>query len=106
MSDSRRALRAFADFYKIETRDMLVAHDEIDFEVAKTRLKRGGGHGGHNGLVDVIRHLGADFWRLRVQRVSGRRHQETRSMWFSARRSAEKPCSLAGHALKPLLIKA
>ncbi len=66
MNDSGRALRAFADFYKIETRNMLVAHDEIDFEVAKTRLKRGGGHGRHNGLVDVIRHLDADFWRLRV----------------------------------------
>ena len=59
-------MRAFADFYKIETCAILVAHDEIDFEVAKTRLKRGGGHGGHNGLADVIRHLGADFWRLRI----------------------------------------
>lgn len=79
MNDSGRALRAFADFYKIETRNILVAHDEIDFEVAKTRLKRGGGHGGHNGLVDVIRHLGADFWRLRIGvGHPGRRDQVTR----------------------------
>ena len=79
MNDSGRALRAFADFHKIETGAILVAHDEIDFEVAKTRLKCGGGHGGHNGLADVIRHLGADFWRLRLGvGHPGRRDQVTR----------------------------
>lgn len=66
MNDSGRALRAFAGFHKIEADRILVAHDEIDFEVAKTRLKHGGGAGGHNGLADIIRHLGAGFWRLRI----------------------------------------
>ena len=79
MNDSGRALRAFADFHKLETRAILVAHDEIDFEVAKTRVKYGGGHGGHNGLADVIRHLGADFWRLRIGvGHPGRRDKVTR----------------------------
>ncbi len=66
MNDSGRALQVFAGFHKIETSRILVAHDEIDFEVSKTRLKWSGGNGGHNGLADIIRRLGADFWRLRI----------------------------------------
>ena len=47
---------------------MLVAYDEIDFEVGITRLKEGGGHGGHNGIRDIISALGGkkDFYRLRI----------------------------------------
>jgi PTH1 family peptidyl-tRNA hydrolase len=45
---------------------MLVAHDEIDLPPGTVRLKQGGGHGGHNGLRDIIRHCGADFMRLRL----------------------------------------
>ena len=44
---------------------MLVAHDEIDLPPGTVRLKMGGGHGGHNGLRDIIRHCGAEFLRLR-----------------------------------------
>jgi len=66
INESGRALRAFAGFHKIDADAILVAHDEIDFEVAKIRLKHGGGAGGHNGLADIIRHIGAGFWRLRI----------------------------------------
>jgi PTH1 family peptidyl-tRNA hydrolase len=45
---------------------MLVAHDEIDLPPGTVRLKQGGGHGGHNGLRDVIAHCGPDFMRLRI----------------------------------------
>ena len=45
---------------------MLVAHDEIDLPPGTVRLKQGGGHGGHNGLRDVMQHCGPDFMRLRV----------------------------------------
>ncbi len=45
---------------------MLVAHDEIDLPPGTVRLKLGGGHGGHNGIRDVIRHCGPDFMRLRL----------------------------------------
>ena len=45
---------------------MLVAHDELDLPVGTARLKRGGGPGGHNGLKDVIAHMGRDFLRLRL----------------------------------------
>jgi len=67
MNESGRAVAAVAHFYKIAPSDVLIAHDELDFEVGKVRLKREGGHGGHNGLRDIIRCLGTDsFLRLRI----------------------------------------
>lgn len=66
MNISGQALATVIRFYKISTKQVLVIHDEIDFETAKMRIKYGGGHGGHNGLLDIIRHLGKDFWRLRI----------------------------------------
>ncbi|HJO10974.1 MAG TPA: aminoacyl-tRNA hydrolase, partial [Gammaproteobacteria bacterium] len=68
MNNSGRAVAAICNFFKIEPENMLVAYDEIDFEVGITRLKEGGGHGGHNGIRDIISALGGkkDFYRLRI----------------------------------------
>jgi len=66
MNRSGWALSAVVHFYQLDIQRVLVVHDEIDFPSAKLRLKYGGGHGGHNGLLDIIRHLGKDFWRLRI----------------------------------------
>ena len=66
MNRSGLAVRQIADFYKITADEILVAHDEIDLPPGTARLKRGGGHGGHNGLRDITRHFGEDFWRLRI----------------------------------------
>ena len=67
MNESGMAVGAIAHFYKIPPEAILIAHDEIDFELGVTRLKQGGGHGGHNGLRDIIKHLNSsDFWRLRI----------------------------------------
>ena len=66
MNRSGLAASACANYYKIPVESILVAHDELDFEPGKIRLKQGGGHGGHNGLRDVAAHLGKDFWRLRI----------------------------------------
>jgi peptidyl-tRNA hydrolase, PTH1 family len=54
------------DYYRLAVDGLLVAHDEIDLPPGTVRLKKGGGHGGHNGLRDIIRHCGADFLRLRL----------------------------------------
>ena len=59
-------VQTVAGFYRIAPAQMLVAHDEIDLPPGTVRLKQGGGHGGHNGVRDVIAQLGADFWRLRI----------------------------------------
>ncbi|MHA7840342.1 MAG: aminoacyl-tRNA hydrolase [Gammaproteobacteria bacterium] len=67
MNNSGEAVRAIAQFYKIPPTAILVAHDELDLECGKIRLKQGGGHGGHNGLRNIIKHLGSpDFFRLRI----------------------------------------
>ena len=68
MNASGKAVAAVCNFYKIAPENMLVAYDEIDFEVGDTRFKQGGGHGGHNGMRDIINALGGnrDFYRLRI----------------------------------------
>jgi PTH1 family peptidyl-tRNA hydrolase len=67
MNHSGRAVGALAQFFKIEPAEMLVIHDELDLPPGVARLKMGGGHGGHNGLKDIIARLGTkDFWRLRI----------------------------------------
>ena len=66
MNHSGQAIAAAARFYKIDPAAILVVHDELDLDAGVARLKRGGGHGGHNGLRDTIRHIGPDFARLRL----------------------------------------
>ncbi len=67
MNVSGRSVGAVAQFYKIEPTQILVVHDELDLPPGSAKLKLGGGHGGHNGLKDIIAHLGTkDFWRLRL----------------------------------------
>ena len=53
-------------FYKESPDHLTVIHDEIDLTAGKIRVKMGGGHGGHNGLRDIDRHPGPNYWRLRV----------------------------------------
>jgi PTH1 family peptidyl-tRNA hydrolase len=67
MNASGRAVSAIAKFYKITPEQILVIHDELDLPPGTTKLKKGGGHGGHNGLKDIAAQLGTpDFWRLRI----------------------------------------
>ena len=67
MNDSGRAAAAVAGFYKIPIERILIAHDEIDLPAGTVRLKRGGGHGGHNGLRDIVPQLaGSGFSRIRI----------------------------------------
>ena len=66
MNRSGQSVAAIAKFYKIPVTEILVAHDELDIPTGDARWKLSGGHGGHNGLRDIIAHLGKDFWRLRL----------------------------------------
>lgn len=66
MNQSGPPVRAMLDYYRLKPKHLLVAHDEIDLQPGTVRLKQGGGHGGHNGIRDVIRHCGAEFMRLRI----------------------------------------
>lgn len=67
MNLSGKSVGALARFFKIKPEEILVVHDELDFEPGTVKLKRGGSHGGHNGLRDIHAQLGSpDYWRLRV----------------------------------------
>lgn len=68
MNLSGSSVAALANFYKISPQNILVAHDELDINPGTARFKKSGGHGGHNGLRDIISKLGnnKDFYRLRL----------------------------------------
>jgi PTH1 family peptidyl-tRNA hydrolase len=68
MNRSGQAVAAMAGFFKIAPEEILVVHDELDIPPGTARFKRGGGHGGHNGLRDIVPALGnnKDFYRLRI----------------------------------------
>lgn len=67
MNHSGLSVRAVAQFYRIKPESILVAHDELDLPAGRIKLKTGGGHGGHNGLRDIIQQLGSNhFHRLRI----------------------------------------
>lgn len=67
MNHSGLAIQTLAHFYKIELAHILVVHDDLDLPPGVARLKQGGGHGGHNGLRDIIHRMGGNgFLRLRL----------------------------------------
>ena len=68
MNNSGKSVATVCKFFKLSPENLLVAYDEIDFDVGVTRFKDGGGHGGHNGVRDIINALGgkSDFSRLRI----------------------------------------
>ena len=67
MNRSGQSVAALARYYKIAPEEILVIHDELDLPPGVNRIKQSGGHGGHNGLRDIINHLGSrDFFRIRV----------------------------------------
>ncbi len=66
MNLSGGPVRGVLDYYRLQPEQLLVAHDEIDLPPGTVRLKLGGGHGGHNGMRDVMQHCGSDFMRLRI----------------------------------------
>ena len=67
MNDSGFAVQALMDYYKLSINEVMVIHEEIDLMPGTTRLKQDGGHGGHNGLRDIIQRTGrSEFLRLRI----------------------------------------
>lgn len=67
MNRSGASVASLTHYFRIPVDQLLIAHDELDLPVGTARLKRGGGHAGHNGLRDIVAHLGGgEFWRLRL----------------------------------------
>jgi len=67
MNLSGESVRACADYYDLETKDILVVHDDLDLPVGRVKVMRNGGAGGHKGVSSIIRHLGSpEFPRVKV----------------------------------------
>jgi PTH1 family peptidyl-tRNA hydrolase len=66
MNESGRAVGEALRFYKLDTEQVIVLHDEIDLRPGKVKVKQGGGAGGHNGLRSIDAHIGRDYWRVRL----------------------------------------
>lgn len=67
MNESGLAVKKVLDYYKISIDDLLVIHDDMDFEVGSFKLKAAGSSAGHNGIKSVIKHIGTEnFKRLRI----------------------------------------
>jgi PTH1 family peptidyl-tRNA hydrolase len=66
MNRSGLPVAEIARFHKIALNDIFIFHDELDLAAGRLRVKTGGGHGGHNGLRDIDRHLGVNYWRVRI----------------------------------------
>ncbi|KTC78037.1 aminoacyl-tRNA hydrolase [Legionella brunensis] len=112
MNHSGLPTREACQFYRIEAHEILVVHDELDLPAGRIKIKTGGGHGGHNGLRDIITNLGsADFHRLRIgighpghkdlvfNYVLGKPSQQDRQLIFDAidRGIAIIPIALTGN---------
>jgi PTH1 family peptidyl-tRNA hydrolase len=68
MNRSGQSVAPLANFFRIPLENILVAHDELDMEPGVCKIKKGGGHGGHNGLRDIISSMAnnKEFYRLRI----------------------------------------
>ena len=66
MNQSGLPVAQTARFYKIPPEQVTIFYDEIDLDKGKVRVRQGGGHGGHNGIRDIDRHLEKHYWRVRI----------------------------------------
>lgn len=66
MNESGRSVSEAMSFYKLELDDVIVFYDEIELAPGKVRVKKGGGHAGHNGIRSLVAHSGEAFWRVRM----------------------------------------
>jgi PTH1 family peptidyl-tRNA hydrolase len=89
MNDSGRSVRAVLDYFDVPAERLLVAYDELALPPGTARLKAGGGHGGHNGLRDIFRHLpNHDFLRLRIG-IGHPGHKDAVTPWVLGRPGRE-----------------
>lgn len=109
MNLSGKSVAALARFFKIQPDEILVVHDELDFAPGQVKLKKGGSHGGHNGLRDIHAQLGSsDYWRLRIG-IGHPGHKSEVASWVLKKAPADQQRAMEdsiAHSLKawPLLL--
>jgi PTH1 family peptidyl-tRNA hydrolase len=66
MNNSGEAIQKISHYYKIPNENIIIIHDDLDLPFGALRFKKGGGHGGHNGLRSIDQHIGVDYIRVRI----------------------------------------
>lgn len=96
MNKSGIAVASALRYYKIEAEEMLVVHDDLDLPPGSARLKFDGGHGGQNGLRDIVAHLGhARFHRLRIG-IGHPGHKDRVTSWVLGRAGSNDEQAILG----------
>lgn len=93
MNLSGAAVQPLLNFFKLTVKQSLVVHDELDLPIGRARLKYQGGHGGHNGLRDIMAKLSGDFYRLRLG-IGRPQHAGAVTQYVLSRPSATEQISL------------
>jgi PTH1 family peptidyl-tRNA hydrolase len=102
MNHSGKSVLSLANFYKIMPEEILVVYDELDLPAGTAKIKKGGGHGGHNGLRDIIALTGSkDFYRIRLG-IGHPGHKSKVVSWVLNRASKDDEISIA-HAIDKCL---
>ncbi|MEM9601966.1 MAG: aminoacyl-tRNA hydrolase [Pseudomonadota bacterium] len=87
MNRSGQAVAALSSYFKIAPEQILVAHDELDLPPGTVKIKHAGGHGGHNGLRDISKAIGTQYWRVRIG-IGHPGHRDRVSPWVLSRAGA------------------
>jgi len=66
MNESGRAIKKCKDYWKVDSEDIWVIHDDVDLEFGKVRISLGGSSAGHKGIESIIQTIGEQFWRIRI----------------------------------------
>ncbi|MCB1586601.1 MAG: aminoacyl-tRNA hydrolase [Xanthomonadales bacterium] len=104
MNHSGKALQSLTQFYKIKPEEILVAYDELDLPPGTVKLKKGGGHGGHNGLRDIISLIGSnEFYRIRLG-IGHPGHKSQVVSWVLNRASSDDEISINNAIDKSLAV--
>ena len=104
MNHSGKALQSLTQFYKIKPEEILVAYDELDLPPGTVKLKKGGGHGGHNGLRDIISLIGSnEFYRIRLG-IGHPGHKSKVVSWVLNRASSDDEISINNAIDKSLAV--
>ncbi len=80
MNHSGKAVRTIMDFYKLEPKDMIVIHDDLDIDLGSFKISTNTSAGGHNGIQSIIDHIGTQqFKRIRIG-IEGAERKKTRTI--------------------------
>src|SRR3989338_6916018 len=105
MNEAGQAVKALVHYYRLESKDILVIHDDLDLPLGKIRLKKNGGSAGHKGIQSIINQLGSnDFTRLRLGIATGQKHKIPTEKFVLQKFSSAEQAIIAATAKKTIAV--